>query len=161
MTHRQEVRRRARPGVVLAALLVALTAGAPAAAADDSDPLAAPGVVVHGAAAPPTVLAKAWVVVDAETGDVLAAKNAHLRLPPASTLKTLTAITLLPRLSPDDEYRVQWADAHVAGSAVGLVPGSRYTVDELFYGLMLPSGNDAARALARAGRECPRHRPRR
>ncbi len=136
---------------VTAAVLLAAFAGVvPAAAADDSDPLAAPGVVVHGAAAPPTVLAKAWVVVDAETGDVLAAKNAHLRLRPASTLKTLTAITLLPRLRLDDEYRVQWADAHVAGSAVGLVPGSRYTVDDLFYGLMLPSGNDAARALARA-----------
>jgi D-alanyl-D-alanine carboxypeptidase (penicillin-binding protein 5/6) len=96
------------------------------------------------------VFAKSWVIADAETGDVLAAKNAHLRLRPASTLKTLTAVTLLPRLNLDDEYRVRWEDAHVAGSAVGIVPGSRYTVDQLFYGLMLPSGNDAARALASA-----------
>lgn len=134
---------------VLAALPLA-SAGAATRSTDDGDPLAARGVVVQGAAAPPKVLAESWVVVDAATGDVLAAKNAHERRRPASTLKTLTAVTLLPRLDLDDVYRVQWADAHVVGSAVGVVPGSRYTVDQLFYGLMLPSGNDAARALARA-----------
>jgi len=42
------------------------------------------------------------------------------------------------------------------GSAVGIVPGSEYTVDELFYGLMLPSGNDAARALASVNGGLPR-----
>jgi D-alanyl-D-alanine carboxypeptidase (penicillin-binding protein 5/6) len=99
---------------------------------------------------PPKVLARAWVVADAATGDVLAAKRPHEQLRPASTLKILSAITLLPRLDLDDSYRAQWEDAHVTGSAVGIVPGSRYTVDELFYGLMLPSGNDAARALASA-----------
>lgn len=157
MTHppaRRRLRRRLfprLPAAVLCGLVASSAVALPATAADDTDPLRAPGVVVHGVAAPPTVLAKAWIVADAETGDVLAAKHAHLRLPPASTLKTLTAITLLPRLDLDEQYRVQWADAHVVGSAVGLVPGSRYTVDDLFYGLMLPSGNDAARALARAG----------
>jgi D-alanyl-D-alanine carboxypeptidase (penicillin-binding protein 5/6) len=98
----------------------------------------------------PTVFARAWVVADAATGDVLAAKRPHEQLRPASTLKILSAITLLPRLDLADSYRAQWQDAHVTGSAVGIVPGSRYTVDELFYGLMLPSGNDAARALASA-----------
>ena len=90
-----------------------------------------------------------------ESGDVLAAKNAHAKLRPASTLKTLTAITLLPRLNLHDTYRVRWEDAHVTGSAVGIVPGSRYTIDQLFYGLMLPSGNDAARALASANGGLP------
>jgi D-alanyl-D-alanine carboxypeptidase (penicillin-binding protein 5/6) len=112
------------------------------------------GVVVDGHA-PPPVLAKSWVVVDADNGDVLAAKNAHMSLRPASTLKTLTAVTLLPRLDLDEEYRVTWHDAHVVGSAVGIVPGSHYTIDDLFYGLMLPSGNDAARALASANGGAP------
>jgi D-alanyl-D-alanine carboxypeptidase (penicillin-binding protein 5/6) len=107
------------------------------------------GVIVDGRM-PPSVKAQSWVVADATTGEILAAKNAHEPLRPASTLKTLTAITLLPRLELDEQYRVRWEDAHVTGSAVGIVPGSHYSVDELFYGLMLPSGNDAARALASA-----------
>jgi D-alanyl-D-alanine carboxypeptidase (penicillin-binding protein 5/6) len=137
--------------------------GAAVAAASPTAPTAAPGdplrgthdVVVDGPA-PPKVYARSWIVVDAATGDVLAAKNAHLKLRPASTLKTLTAVTLLPRLDLDDQYRVRWEDAHVTGSAVGIVPGSRYTIDQLFYGLMLPSGNDAARALASANGGLPK-----
>ena len=127
-----------------------------AATASPADPLRGTHDVVVDGPPPPKVYAKSWIVVDADTGDVLAAKNAHLRLRPASTLKTLTAVTLLPRLDLDDQYRVRWEDAHVMGSAVGIVPGSRYTVDQLFYGLMLPSGNDAARALASANGGLPK-----
>ncbi|HVQ87076.1 MAG TPA: D-alanyl-D-alanine carboxypeptidase [Actinomycetes bacterium] len=111
--------------------------------------IARSGVVVDGPT-PPKVLAKSWLIADAETGDVLAAKNPHLRLKPASTLKTLTAVTLLPLLNKHDEYKVQWEDAAVEGSAVGIVPGATYTIDDLFYGMLLPSGNDAAHALANA-----------
>ncbi|HEX5018489.1 MAG TPA: D-alanyl-D-alanine carboxypeptidase family protein [Actinomycetes bacterium] len=137
-------------GLLIAGTVAGLALPMAPAMALHPDPLReGPGVVVDGHE-PPRILAKSWIVVDAESGDVLAAKNAHDRLRPASTLKTLTAITLLPRLNLDDSYRVQWEDAHVTGSAVGIVPGSRYTIDELFYGLMLPSGNDAARALASA-----------
>ena len=119
-------------------------------ASPSTDPLRdQPGIIVDGRT-PPDVFARAWIVVDAKTGDVLAAKNAHLKMRPASTLKTLTAVTLIPRMDLKDEYKVQWEDAHVMGSAVGIVPGSRYTINDLFYGLMLPSGNDAARALASA-----------
>jgi D-alanyl-D-alanine carboxypeptidase (penicillin-binding protein 5/6) len=132
---------------------LALLAGA-LATATLLGPAATAGTVAvsgkSGGGEPPKVLARAWVVADASTGDILAAKNPHERLRPASTLKILTAITLLPRLDLSDTYRVRWEDAHVTGSAVGVVPGSRYTIDELFYGLMLPSGNDAARALAAA-----------
>lgn len=138
-----------------AALVLGVVCVPTAAGATSDDPLDAPGVVVDGRT-PPKVLARSWVVVDADTGDVLAARNAHERLRPASTLKTLTAITLLPRLDLDDTYRVRWEDAHTTGSAVGIVPGSRYTIDQLFYGLMLPSGNDAARALASAAGGLPR-----
>ncbi len=58
------------------------------------------GVVIvdlsGGAAPPPENDAQAWVVADATTGDILAAKNPHERLKPASTLKTLTLLSVLP-----------------------------------------------------------------
>lgn len=100
--------------------------------------------------APPDVAMGAYVVADLDTGEILAAKNAHQRLRPASTLKTLTALTLLPRLDKRARYTAVRQDADMIGSKVGLEAGSVYTVDQLFYGLFLPSGNDAAMALANA-----------
>jgi D-alanyl-D-alanine carboxypeptidase (penicillin-binding protein 5/6) len=145
-----------RGRLVGAALLLALApVVAPVSALADSSSdvggsaLAQRGVVVSGVR-PPLVDATSWLVADATTGEILAAKNAHLQLRPASTLKTLTAVTLLPRLDKQDVYKVQWEDAAVEGSAVGIVPGAKYTIDQLFYGLLLPSGNDAAHALANA-----------
>jgi D-alanyl-D-alanine carboxypeptidase (penicillin-binding protein 5/6) len=79
---------------------------------------------------------------------VLAAKAAHERFLPASTLKTLTAVTLLPRLDPHQLVTATNQDASVDGSKVGLVPGQRYTVDTLFTAMLVVSGNDAADALA-------------
>ncbi len=103
-----------------------------------------------GAAAPPEPPVPAWLVADAATGTVLAARNAHLRLRPASTLKTLTALTLLPRLDPAASYTAVDADIMQDGSRVGIVPGTTYRIKSLFEGLLLSSGNDAAHALANA-----------
>ncbi len=97
----------------------------------------------------PPVFAATWVLADATTGAVLASKGAHIQRAPASTLKALTALTLLPELDPQETYRPTRKVANIYGSRVGLVPGKKYTADELFYGLMLPSGNDAAIALAK------------
>ncbi len=116
--------------------------------------LSAPGVQVNlpaGTPAPPALRATAWMVADLGTGTVIAACNAHVPLAPASTLKVLTALTLAHRLDWNARYVAQPADAATDGSKVGLVPGSDYTVGELFHGLMLSSGNDAATALARVG----------
>ncbi|MEQ7126302.1 D-alanyl-D-alanine carboxypeptidase [Actinopolymorpha sp. B11F2] len=108
-------------------------------------------IVDPGAAKePPDVDVKSYVVADIDTGEILAAKNPHLRLPPASTLKTLTALTLLPRLDKRARYTAVRADADMEGSKVGLEADRIYTIDQLFYGLFLPSGNDAANALANA-----------
>ena len=154
------MRRRLVAATAATLVLVATMAGpgsfaGPASASQSFDPLRdGQGVIVDGRE-PPTIRARSWIIVDADSGDVLAAKNAHDRYRPASTLKTLTALTLIPQLEQSDEYRVRWEDAHVMGSAVGIVPGSKYTIDELFYGLMLPSGNDAARALASANGGLP------
>src|SRR5690606_21064098 len=86
-----------------------------------------------------------------DSGEILAARWAHGQLLPASTLKTLTALTLLPRLDPDATYVAQRADAAIEGSKVGLHPGQTYTVRQLFQGLMMASGNDTAHALATLG----------
>ena len=103
-----------------------------------------------GVAPPPEPLVSAWLIADATTGAVLAARNPHQRLRPASTLKTLTALTLLPRLDPAASYTAVDADALQDGSRVGMVPGTTYSIPSLFDGLLMSSGNDAAHALANA-----------
>jgi D-alanyl-D-alanine carboxypeptidase (penicillin-binding protein 5/6) len=110
------------------------------------------GVVVDDDAPPlPTGLAASgWLVADAGTGTVLAARDPHGRFYPASTLKTLTLLTLLPLLDPATVVAATAEDEQVEGSRVGIVQGGRYTVGLLFQALMLQSGNDAANALARS-----------
>ncbi|HZI96350.1 MAG TPA: serine hydrolase [Actinomycetales bacterium] len=140
----------ARAALVAVLSVFALLAGAPShAATPPADLLDAQGVVVDGASPPPpTVTAPSWVVADLDSGDVLAATNAHARLAPASTLKLLTLLALAPGLDPADTYTATDADVAIDGSKVGIVPGSVYTVSDLLHGLMLASGNDAAHALA-------------
>ncbi len=98
----------------------------------------------------PKVKARTWVLADAETGEILAAKNAHTLRRPASTLKTLTALTLLPKLDPATTWTGTAKAQNTYGSKAGIRKGREYTIKELFYGLLLPSGNDAAIALAQA-----------
>ncbi len=102
--------------------------------------------------APPSVSALSWEVMDARTGDVLAAKAPHRRLPPASTLKTLFALTVLPKLRQDEVHRATYgdlADVAAGSSLVGVDQGNRYTVADLWRGVFLSSGNDAVHTLAR------------
>ncbi|WP_346620056.1 serine hydrolase [Blastococcus montanus] len=115
--------------------------------------LRARGIVVAGDAPPlpAGVAASGWLVADAGTGAVLAARDAHGRYYPASTLKVLTVLALLPRLDPAQVVEGTVEDEQVEGSRVGLVAGGRYPVPLLFTALVLQSGNDAASALARAG----------
>ena len=80
---------------------------------------------------------------------MLAARDPHGRFYPASTLKTLTLLTLLPMLDPAEVVTATAEDEQVEGSRVGIVAGGRYSVELLFQGLVLQSGNDAANALAR------------
>jgi serine-type D-Ala-D-Ala carboxypeptidase (penicillin-binding protein 5/6) len=113
--------------------------------------LAGPGVLVDrstGVPAPPPVAAASYLLADLDTGDILVAKAPHARHLPASTLKVLTALTVMPRLDPAKVVTALPGDV-VDGSLVGLVPGLTYTVQQLLQGMMLSSGNDAATALAR------------
>jgi serine-type D-Ala-D-Ala carboxypeptidase (penicillin-binding protein 5/6) len=116
--------------------------------------LASPGTAVHypasGAIRLPRVPASAYVIADAKTGQVLAAKDAHGLFPPASTLKMLTAITLIPRLNPNATVLATQQAADTEEYDVGLVAGHRYKVSDLFNALLLISANDAAVALTQA-----------
>jgi D-alanyl-D-alanine carboxypeptidase (penicillin-binding protein 5/6) len=116
--------------------------------------LASPGVVVHypssGAIPLPQVPASAYVIADANTGQVLAAEDAHGLFPPASTLKVLTAVTLIPLLNPNASVLATPEAAQTAQYDVGLVAGRRYKVSDLFNALLLISANDAAVALTQA-----------
>ena len=108
-------------------------------------------VVADGAPPLPDGLTAAgWLVADAGTGDVLAARDPHGRYYPASTLKTLTLLTLAPLLDPNRVVVGTTEDENMEGSRVGLVAGGQYPVSLLFQALILQSGNDAANALARA-----------
>jgi D-alanyl-D-alanine carboxypeptidase (penicillin-binding protein 5/6) len=135
----------------------------PTAAAADSPvfPAAAAGAQLYesgiqvkpgpGTAKLPEVSALSWLVADARTGAVLAARNAHRELPPASTLKTLFAVTALPHLPAGARHKVTEADLAGVGegsSMVGVVPGQSYRVADLWRGVFLSSGNDAVHVLA-------------
>ncbi len=111
------------------------------------------GVIVNsvegdGISAPPSTSALSYVIADFESGEVLAAKNPHKKLPPASTLKTLTALTLLPRINMNKLYTATWREPSTIGNKVGLWKNRKYKVRDIWYGLMLQSGNDAGVALA-------------
>jgi D-alanyl-D-alanine carboxypeptidase (penicillin-binding protein 5/6) len=143
----------ATPHTVLPAAVPAALPCRGGGAAADADPLDSTGLVVPPEAKPlPTGLtANSWVVADVTSGDVLAACGAHVEHLPASTLKLLTAVTVLPRLDPSQTITVlpQDLDFEPGSSAVGLVAGGRYTTETLLLGLLLVSGNDAANVLAR------------
>lgn len=116
--------------------------------------LGRPGVIVNypSRRAPrlPKIPAGAFVVADATTGQVLAARRPHARYAPASTLKVLTAISLIPVLNPNATVVASKRAVSVEPDIVGLKRGHRYKVADLFRALLLISGNDAAVALAEA-----------
>jgi D-alanyl-D-alanine carboxypeptidase (penicillin-binding protein 5/6) len=149
--------RRAQSGIRLAALALcgATVIGGSATvayAAPPPSPTASPTAdVVNGESVPlPKMRTWTWVVADADTGEVLAGRDWKWPLPPASTMKALTALTLVDRLQLDSPYRVSKAESEAEGSRVGIESGSTYQVSDLFNGMLMPSGNDAATALAGA-----------
>ncbi|MGW2825557.1 D-alanyl-D-alanine carboxypeptidase family protein [Streptomyces sp. NPDC001443] len=114
--------------------------------------LGRPDVQVSGAGGLPGKLsAHSWLVADHDTGEVLASYRAHQRLAPASTLKMLFADTVLPKFERTERYKV--TDADLVGipsgsSLVGIKPGITYTVEQLWQGVFLRSGNDAVHVLS-------------
>ncbi|NEE42604.1 D-alanyl-D-alanine carboxypeptidase, partial [Streptomyces sp. SID7982] len=157
--------------LVASAALLTLSAAVPAAAADrpGDDKAKPPGKMsqIGGARLgqagtqvnagpgvpklPKKLSGRSWIVADAESGDVLAAHNAHWRLPPASTLKMLFADTVLPKLPKDEKHLVtneELAGVGAGSSLVGVKEDQTYTVHDLWLGVFLSSGNDAVHVLS-------------
>jgi D-alanyl-D-alanine carboxypeptidase len=100
---------------------------------------------------PPALDARAFVIIDRACGGIVWAKNEHERLAPASLTKIITALVVEKHagLSEMVDVNVSGKQMAARGSSVmGLEPGMRLSVEDLLYGLFLPSGNDAALALA-------------
>jgi D-alanyl-D-alanine carboxypeptidase (penicillin-binding protein 5/6) len=110
---------------------------APAAKAAVSDSIAVPDVT-----------AEAAVLLDAGSGQVLFEKNARQRRPPASTTKIMTALLALEGGDLHQDVTVSpWA-ASVGEASLDLRAGEQLTLEDLIYGALLESGNDACVAIA-------------
>lgn len=92
------------------------------------------------------ISASAVVVLDVDSGVYLYKRNELLELAPASTTKILTALVTLDSYALDETVTVKTATA--TGQVIGLAPGETITVENLLYGALIHSGNDAAFALA-------------
>lgn len=89
------------------------------------------------------------LLFDLDTGRVLWRRNPTRPLPIASLTKMMTALVVTDRVAPGARIRISKAALRYSGSGVGVLPlGKRIGVNTLLHGLLLPSGNDAARALA-------------
>ena len=100
------------------------------------------------AAEQPEVSAVSSVLMEAVTGEVLYEKNAREPRPMASTTKIMSALLCLESGDLDTEFTVDSQAIQVEGSSMGLVEGDTVTKRALCYGMLLPSGNDAAGAAA-------------
>lgn len=142
--------------VTLIALVVSLArigAVGPGGRPSVTRPRASSGAIPFVSGQPPSVSAQAAFVYDAGSGFVFYAKNADAELPMASTTKVMTALLAVERgslnqvvtVGPDAEALVR-----PDSSFMGLSAGEKLSLEELLYGLVLPSGNDAAVAIADA-----------
>ena len=96
----------------------------------------------------PKVSAKAAIVIDGTTGQILYAKNIHEHLPMASTTKMMAATVALEHGRLSDIVEVSKKAADTGGSSMYLEPGEKLTFKQLLYGMLLVSGNDATEAVA-------------
>jgi D-alanyl-D-alanine carboxypeptidase (penicillin-binding protein 5/6) len=110
--------------------------------------LAALALAAPSLAAGPALRAKAAILVQPDTGDVVYAHDADQRLPIASTTKLMTALLTLERSNLDDVVPAAPYSPAPAESVINLRTGERLTVRDLLRGLLLASANDAAETLA-------------
>lgn len=92
------------------------------------------------------ITAETFLVMDSDSSVVLLSKNDNLRFSTASTAKIMTAITALEHFKMNDILTIKTAG--VEGSKVGFVIGEKISFENLLYGMLLPSGNDAAIGIA-------------
>lgn len=94
------------------------------------------------------ISAKASIIIEAQSGKVIAGKNEYEKLPMASTTKIMTTLLLIESGGLDEEFKVDNNAIMVEGSSMGLCQDDIVTKRALCYGMMLPSGNDAANETA-------------
>ncbi len=94
------------------------------------------------------VTASAAVLMDYTTGAILYQKNASVKLAPASTTKILTAIIAIERGKLNQEMVASTKASKTDGSSIWLAPGETHTLEDLLYGILLNSGNDASVTVA-------------
>ncbi|MDO8487350.1 MAG: D-alanyl-D-alanine carboxypeptidase family protein [Candidatus Curtissbacteria bacterium] len=103
-------------------------------------------ITVSGFESAPTLSAQAATVIDNKTGVTLFEKDPDLKHLPASTTKLMTALVALENCLPQTVVRIGFVEEK--GTKMGLAAGDQLTVESLLYGLLVPSGNDAAFVLA-------------
>ena len=121
----------ARIGLVLGLLFAALSTVAPVAAAQPAPPLP-----------------KAYVLVDVDTGAVIAQQDARTLRPPASTIKLLTALIASQRLPSGDAVPISAVAEGMPARKINVKAGQVWAFEHLMYSMMMVSANDAAVALA-------------
>lgn len=104
--------------------------------------------VCHGVEVPPAISAQAAILMEADSGRVLYEKDAHSRRLIASTTKLMTALVALESTPHLDKVITVKPEYQAEGSSMYLKVGEELTLEELLYGLLLSSGNDAALAIA-------------
>ena len=100
------------------------------------------------AANAPDISARAYALVSADTGELICGENCNEKLPMASTTKIMTTLLTIESGNLDEEFIVDSQAIHVEGSSMGLQEHDIVTKRALCYGMLLPSGNDAANASA-------------
>ncbi len=113
------------------------------------DPFPAGETVARVTGTPPPIRAEAYLLIDARTGVHLASRNADQRRAVASTQKLVTALVVLDAGSLDRTLTVAGTDVQVEPTRLGIAPGQKYTRRSLLYAMLVKSGNDVAKALAR------------
>lgn len=109
-------------------------------------PLSSPSNVGQNA---PNIMASSYILVDARSGSVLAARNADTVRGVASTQKLLTGLIVAEAGDLDKKVRIVASDVQVEPSKLGVKPGEVYTRRELLYAFLVKSSNDVANVLAR------------
>jgi D-alanyl-D-alanine carboxypeptidase (penicillin-binding protein 5/6) len=105
-------------------------------------------IPVYNESIPPKISSPAAIAIDTENGRVLYEKNSTSKRQMASTVKMMTAILAIEKGNLDDWVEVSKRAAYVGGSQAYLNEGEKMKLGDMLYALMLPSGNDAAIAIA-------------
>jgi D-alanyl-D-alanine carboxypeptidase (penicillin-binding protein 5/6) len=114
-------------------------------------PSAPPAPVLVPTAPAPAVSASAYAIVERSCGALDYGFNEHAHLAPASLTKIITSLLVAQNANLDDMVNINVSGSQMrkeGSSIMGIEPGQRYSMRDLLYGLMLPSGNDAAVAIA-------------